>query len=146
MNNAVIFGGCGYIGLFYAEKVLDLNLFNNLYLIDLQEPIDDFCKKKYQKLLNTGKVKFIKRDIRENLNDIKIDGILKTVLNLAAIHREPGHQPHEYYETNIKGAENICNFAEIYECKNIIFTSSIAVYGQGEHNKDEDTKTIPTTP
>ena len=30
-------------------------------------------------------------------------------------------------------------------CKNIIFTSSISTYGSGNHEKDEDTETKPTT-
>ena len=34
------------------------------------------------------------------------------IINLAAIHRMPGHKDFEYFETNIKGAENICDFAE----------------------------------
>jgi len=145
-NNAIIFGGCGFIGLFYAEKVLELNFYDNLFLVDLHEPLDEYCKKKYQKLLTSNNVKFIKRDIRDNLNDLKVDGKIKVILNFAAIHREPGHNPNEYFDTNINGAENICNFARNNNCKNIIFTSSIAVYGQGNHIKDEETITQPTTP
>ena len=37
MKSAVIFGGCGFIGLYFAEKALDLNLFNNLYLVHVKE-------------------------------------------------------------------------------------------------------------
>ena len=29
MNSAVIFGGCGFIGLYFAEKALDLSLFED---------------------------------------------------------------------------------------------------------------------
>ena len=46
MNSAVIFGGCGFIGLYFAEKALDLNLFNNLYLVDIREPEDSVGKLK----------------------------------------------------------------------------------------------------
>jgi len=146
MNSAVIFGGCGFIGLYLAEKALDLNLFDNLYLVDIKEPEDNFCKLKYQKLLSSGKVKFLKKDVRKNLKDIAIDGNLTTILNFAAIHREPGHQDYEYGETNINGAKNICDFAKFNNCENIIFTSSIAVYGIGEHEKNETTPTKPSTP
>ena len=146
MNSVVIFGGCGFIGLYFAEKVLDLNLFNNLYLVDIREPKDNFCKLKYQKLLDSGKVKFLKRDVRKNLKDISVEGNLTTILNFAAVHREPGHQDYEYGETNINGAKNICDFAKFNNCKNIIFTSSIAVYGPGEHEKNENTQTKPSTP
>jgi len=146
MNCAVIFGGCGFIGLFYAERAIELNLYDKLYLIDIKKPTDEYCKKKYLQLINTTKVHFIERDIRVDLKDIKISEDIKTILNFAAIHREPGHQPNEYFDTNIKGAKNICNFAEVNNCNDIVFTSSIAVYGQGEHDKNEDTITKPTTP
>ena len=38
MNCAVIFGGCGFIGLFYAERAIELNLYDKLYLIDIKKP------------------------------------------------------------------------------------------------------------
>ena len=59
------------------------------------------------------------------------------IANFAAVHREPGHEEYEYFECNIKGAENICNWAERTNCQKIIFTSSIAPYGPSEDIKDE---------
>ena len=41
MNCAVIFGGCGFIGLFYAERAIELNLYDKLYLIDIKKPTDE---------------------------------------------------------------------------------------------------------
>ncbi len=146
MKSAVVFGGTGFIGLYFIEKVLDEHLYDNLYIVDTREPEDTFCKIKYKKLINTNRVKFIKKDIREDLKEIIIDGELITILNFAAVHREPGHEEHEYGETNINGAHNICDFARKYDCKNIVFTSSIAVYGPGEHEKNEETIAKPSTP
>lgn len=34
------------------------------------------------------------------------------IFNFAAVHRTPGHEDHEYFETNIRGAENVVAFAE----------------------------------
>ena len=34
------------------------------------------------------------------------------IFNFAAVHRTPGHEDHEYFETNIRGAENVVTFAE----------------------------------
>jgi GlcNAc-P-P-Und epimerase len=143
MNTIVIFGGCGFIGLYFAEEVLNKKLYNNIYLVDIKEPNDEYLKLKYQIILSSGKVKFIKSDVRHNLNEIPISETINTIINFAAIHKEPGHLDSEYLETNIEGAKNICNFAENKMCKNIIFTSSIAVYGVGNHEKNESSPTNP---
>ena len=65
--------------------------------------------------------------------------------NFAAVHREPGHEDSEYYETNLLGAENVCAWAEVVGCKHIIFTSSIAPYGPSEVTKDESSLPVPVS-
>jgi len=67
------------------------------------------------------------------------------IYNLAAIHKTPGHAYHEYFETNIKGAENICAFARENNINTIVFTSSIAPYGTWEDEKTEDSLPLPTS-
>jgi len=146
MNSAVIFGGCGFIGLYFAEEAINQKLYDMIYLVDIKEPEDNFSKSKYQKILKSGKAKFFKRDVRGNLNDIPIVESVEAIFNFAAIHREPGHLASEYFETNIEGAKNICSFSDYFKCKNIIFTSSIAVYGTGNHEKTESTTPVPSTP
>ena len=44
-------------------------------------------------------------------------------------HREPGHAPEEYYETNIEGAKHVTSFASDVHCDEVVFISSIAPYG-----------------
>jgi len=146
MNNAVIFGGCGFIGLYLAEELTNLNKYERIYLVDIQEPRDTFCNSKYLDLLKSKKIFFINADVRNNLNNIDIKDSVSLIVNLAAIHKEPGHLPDEYFDTNVNGAKNICNFADKFNCKNIIFTSSIAVYGVGDHEKNEGTEPQPSTP
>lgn len=63
----------------------------------------------------------------------------------AAVHRTPGHEDHEYFETNIRGAENVVAFAEKWNIKKIVFTSSIAPYGAAEELKKETTLPTPNT-
>ena len=62
------------------------------------------------------------------------------------MHRTPGHEDMEYFETNIRRAENVCAFAEKYGIKQMVFTSSIAPYGASEHLKMESTLPTPNTP
>lgn len=67
------------------------------------------------------------------------------IFNFAAVHRTPGHEDHEYFETNIRGAENVVAFAERHGIKQIVFTSSIAPYGPSEELKSEDTLPTPNS-
>lgn len=144
MKTGVIFGGCGFIGLYFAEELINLKICELIYLVDLKEPTDNFLISKFLLLIEKKQVKFIKSDVRQNLNNLNIKNV-DLIVDFAAVHREPGHKDHEYFETNVEGSKNICNFADYTTCKNIIFTSSIAVYGVGDHDKNEITKTLPVT-
>ena len=143
MNNLVIFGGCGFIGINYANK--NLHNFDKIFLVDLNKPKNLFLINKFNKLIESTKVFFINGDIRNDLINLDINNI-SLIVDFAAIHREPGHREEEYFNTNVVGSNNICDFAKNRNCSNIIFTSSISVYGSGDHKKNEDTKPLPDTP
>ena len=51
MSSAVIFGGCGFIGLYYAEELINQKSYNKIYLVDIKEPEDDFGQSKYKNIL-----------------------------------------------------------------------------------------------
>ena len=53
----------------------------------------------------------------------------KTVVNLAAVHRDDVADPKEYYSTNVEGARVLCEVCEEKGINKIVFTSSVAVYG-----------------
>ncbi len=144
MKTAVIFGGMGFIGLHYAKYLLNQNEYKFIYLIDISEPRDEYNLNVYQNLKLNSSIKTIKKDVRKDLTDINISKV-DIICDFAAVHREPGHADYEYFETNVEGSKNICNFADYVKCVNIIFTSSISVYGPGNHEKNENTKTFPNT-
>lgn len=83
-------------------------------------------------------------DIRESID--RVENNISVVFNLAAIHKTPGHKYHEYFETNINGAENVCAFARLNKVKTIVFTSSIAPYAATEVEKTETVLPMPNTP
>ena len=58
-------------------------------------------------------------------------------MNLAAVHRTPGHVDAEYYETNVEGATNVVDWCHRVGASTLTFTSSISVYGPAEDPKDE---------
>ena len=81
-------------------------------------------------------------DVREEIN-LPLNGVPDLVVNLAAVHRTPGHETDEYYETNVLGAINIVKWSNLVGVKNILFTSSIAVYGPDKGIKSEKSPTNP---
>jgi len=137
LNSCVIFGGAGFIGRHFTKFLLDSNLVEKIYLFDLKAD-NNFSS-------YANRVHFIKGDVREYIDVNLFTSNISFVVNLAAIHREPGHEDAEYFETNLLGAENVCNFADKVGCQNIIFTSSISPYGVSETVKDESTLPVPVT-
>lgn len=91
-------------------------------------------------------VEYIRLDVRKPIEfDFKSTAD-DVIFNLAAVHRTSGHPDHEYFETNIRGAENVTAFAEKYGINKLLFTSSIAPYGAAEELKEETTLPTPNTP
>lgn len=141
---AVIFGGAGFIGVFFARQLLVDGRVDKVYLFDLQ-PL------KEKKLTYREKIVSQFSSIIEVVGDVRTpikwqpEEEVLLVGNFAAVHREPGHEPCEYYETNLLGANHVCEWAETVSCSTIIFTSSIAPYGASEKPKDESSVPVPTT-
>ena len=123
MINNIIFGGSGFIGKHLIKKLGPNYL--NLDIVRTEKN-HQHCDVKYP-------------------IDIKSEKQIEIIYNLAAIHTMPGHEYHEYFETNIEGAENICNFARQNNINIILFTSSIAPYGTWEEEKFENSLPLPTS-
>lgn len=145
-KTAVIFGGTGFIGLHFTKYLLDNGVVDKVVLADIKTPEDHVAHVFVQSDLRAGKVVYEYCDVRSaiKLNSLGSDK-LDFIANFAAIHREPGHQGHEYYETNIPGAQNVCAFAEQVGCATLLFTSSISPYGPTESPKDESVVPTPET-
>lgn len=147
MKVAALFGGTGFIGSYLAVQLLQSKHVEKVFLFDLK-PV---CEERFSSLLSdyisTGLIVYQYCDVRKPI-DLQIDishTSVEIIANLAAIHREPGHKNQEYYETNLLGAEQICAWADKVDCKNIIFTSSIAPYGPSETPKNEESIPVPVS-
>ena len=127
----IIFGGSGFIGTHFSNYLEDIG--SNFLIADLVEPI----KKK---------LSFEVSDVREHISLDAENNSETIIINLAAVHKTPGHPNEDYFETNIKGAENVCDFARKKRINTIVFTSSIAVYGTYEDRKSEETLPMPDIP
>ena len=144
--NYIIFGGSGFIGTHLIHLLKDevIKDGDKIYDIDIVMPGEEGVVPGVVEK-NDGVV-YIRFDVRKNI-DIDFEPTENDVIfNLAAVHRTPGHEDNEYFETNILGAENVTAFARKYNIKKMLFTSSIAPYGASEELKSENTLPTPNTP
>ena len=65
------------------------------------------------------------------------------IYNLAAEHRDDVRPASLYYDVNVRGAENTCIAAERAGIHSIVFTSSVAVYGERARRLREDAPHVP---
>lgn len=143
INNVIIFGGCGYIGSFFAANLIKNTQVKKIWFVDINIDKEPIWPKALKRAISDCRVKIIFHDIRRKIDGCRLPSPIDLICNFAAIHREPGHLDWEYFDTNIRGAENVCEFAEKIGCNNIIFTSSIATYGKHNTAVNENTLTVP---
>lgn len=142
--NYIIFGGSGFIGTHLIHLLKETHPEDKIYDLDIVMPgeegvVPGIVEKNEGVIYERVDVrKPITFEIETTENDV--------VFNLAAVHRTPGHKDIEYFETNIRGAENVTEWCEKHGIKKILFTSSIAPYGAAEELKKETTLPTPNTP
>lgn len=148
--NYIITGGTGFIGTHLTNLILAEHSDAKVWNLDIVKPgTPNPVVKNYKPAVREGErlgSTYIECDIRKPISELPFTPTSDDVIfNFAAVHRTPGHEDKEYFETNIRGAENVCSFAEKYGVKNIVFTSSIAPYGAAEELKTEETLPTPNT-
>ena len=67
MKNIVVFGGSGFVGLNFIQYLIINKKFEHIYSVDIQDPLENYRKKQYEKLKENKKIIFIQKDIRETL-------------------------------------------------------------------------------
>lgn len=128
---AIIFGGAGFIGGHLYARLRALGY--ELRVLDIVAPTFEVRPGEY-----------VACDVRKPIADLPgFEGA--PIYNFAAVHRTPGHPAHEYYETNVFGALNVTEFAKRNATKQLVFTSSISVYGPGEDEKTERSEPKPVS-
>lgn len=121
-DNVLLIGASGFVGTRLLETAIaDFNIKN----LDKQQ--SHF----YPEITQIGDV----RD--QQALDQALVGF-DTVVLLAAEHRDDVSPTSLYYDVNVQGTRNVLAAMEKNGVKNIIFTSSVAVYGLNKHNPDEN--------
>ena len=141
MKTAILIGGSGYIGEFLLRELLSHHKFDLHIVYDLKD------LKGFDSELASGKVIFKKADVRQPLpiHNITVETESSWIFNFAAVHREPGHEYQEYFDTNISGAKNVNELARKMQINNLFFTSSIAPYGKSLEKRTENSALYPET-
>lgn len=133
MKNFIVFGGSGFIGSHLVRELKHCGC-SNILIADIEPPQGDMF----------DGVRFVHCDVREAIPADIVDAP-GVVVNLAAVHRTPGHQDYEYFDTNVNGAANVTRFCEETGSTTLWFTSSIAVYGPTEEPKNETSTLSPNS-
>jgi nucleoside-diphosphate-sugar epimerase len=131
-STVIVFGGAGFIGTHLMRRLKNGGA-HRVISVDIRTATDP-----------VEGVEYFNGDVRD-LGSLQFDQDIPVIFNLAAVHTTPGHEPWEYYDTNIQGAIEITRLAARHKTKKMIFTSSISVYGPDEDAKDETSKPAPTS-
>jgi len=127
LSKVCIVGGSGFVGSRLIE------ILNSSFTI-LNFDKNNSCK--YPEITSIGDVREPK-SLNEKLSEHD------TVMLLAAEHRDDVSPTSLYYDVNVQGTRNVLDAMVKNGIQNIIFTSSVAVYGL---NKDNPNESHPADP
>ena len=132
IKNILITGGAGYIGSHISE-ILAKNK-KKIYIIDN-------LSSGYRKLINK-KAKFFKANIlnykivKKIIKKNKIDSVIHLAANL--IISEGEKYPKKYFKNNVTGTQNLLKACSGSTIKNFIFSSTAAIYKDGQFKVSEN--------
>lgn len=128
----LITGGSGFIGSHFHQHIPNSGLVN----MDLVPPFFEHS------------ANFVQGDIRKKADFVRaLKGhSVKTIIALAAKHHDFGIGHDEYFDTNEEGTRIMCEVASEYNINEIIFYSSVAVYGIRPEVSNEQLTPRPDSP
>ncbi len=137
IKNILITGGAGYIGSHISEILAKKK--KKIYIIDN-------LSTGYRRLINK-KSKFFKLDIKQDkkikkiINNYKIDSVIHLAAALSV--GESQKKPKKYNKINVIGTRSLLSALRNTSVKNIIFSSTCAVYQDGLNKVNEKSKLNP---
>ncbi len=147
----LVTGGAGFIGSHLVEKLIDNN-----YAVTVIDNFDPFYSKEIKlkniaAFIDNPAVTFIDADILdENTLNTKLTGQYDVIVHLAAKAgvRPSIENPIIYQDVNVKGTQNLLEFAKRRNIKQFVFASSSSVYGINKNFpwKENDAILNPISP
>lgn len=128
MASIAIIGGAGFIGGPLARELR--NSGHGVKTVDVDLPNDGGVAHRHADVRDPDA-------LREALQGSEV------VYNLAAVHRDDVKPLSRYNEVNVAGAANVCEACAALEIDQLIFTSSVAVYGTAVPDAAEDLEPAP---
>ena len=119
MKKITIIGGSGFVG---SKLISELSL-NKCQNID-KNPSPFF-----NDITKIGDIRFP--------DEFYLNREFKTVILLAAEHRDDVSPTSLYYDVNVEGTRNVLDKMDSLGIKQLIFTSSVAIYGLNKVNPNE---------
>ena len=137
IKNILITGGAGYIGSHISEVLIKNK--KKIFIIDN-------LSTGYRRLINK-KAKFFKVDIHKikKIKNIIVKNKIDSVVHLAAnlIISEGEKYPKKYFKNNVLGTKNLLTACENTGVKNLVFSSTAAVYKDGQYKVSENSVIKP---
>ena len=147
MNKILVTGGAGYIGsistYMLLKKGYEVVVIDN-FSTGYEEPLIRF------KSMFKSKFNYYETDLKGPLDFIfKKEKGIDAVLHYAAhcLVNESVENPQKYFSNNVCGTQNLLSTLLTQNIRNIIFSSTCAVYGEAEYIPiDEKHPTNPSNP
>jgi nucleoside-diphosphate-sugar epimerase len=127
----LITGGAGFIGEHLAEALTQAG--HELVCLDLHEPRSGLYQASWR------------GDVRDEVSVREAMRGCTAVFHLAAAHHDSGIATQTYFDVNETGSGVIADVAAEYDVDTLVFTSSVAVYGEDAPCPDERYPPAPTS-
>lgn len=127
-KSILIVGGSGFIGTRLARRLLKAGHEVRIFDKTPSPAFPDLC---------------VAGDVRDRASLLSAVEDANIIYNLAAEHRDDVSPVSLYDEVNVVGAENLAAAAEAHGIRQIVFTSTVAVYPFTQSPLDEDATPVP---
>lgn len=147
LNNILITGGAGFIGSEFVRKIVRLNKYSKIYILDSLTYASDLSR--IQMELALSNVELIVSDVKDTDNYTKLLKEIKVIAHFAAeSHVDNSITNSEpFLQTNVIGSSRLINAARLHSSARVVLISTDEVYGsiiEGEFN--ENARLSPSSP